>query len=280
MVLAGGISAIKESRFEENTPVNKYIVGLIGGGGAIYATANSTLQILSSIFKRNRALKVGGAICFLGRRLVIISTLFEHNSAMSNYDASAFGGAVRALFRSTVEISNCSFKAIKATQGGGAISFQGEKLAIKSSLLKNNYALNKYNRQTVGGAVYAFSNSSVHVLNCNFKENGATSFGGAIHTFGKKLMIKFSLFERNIPLSKYTAETYGGAVSADINAVAEILSCSFRRNIATQTGSAVHTFGKKLILISSLFEHNTAASKYANNSEGGAVYVVPKLLQL
>ena len=56
IVLAGGIIVIKESHFEKNSLVYKYTVGMMGG--AIYATANSNIQILNSVFKRNKALEL------------------------------------------------------------------------------------------------------------------------------------------------------------------------------------------------------------------------------
>ena len=191
LVLAGGINVIKESLFEKNVPVDTYI----GAGGAIYATANSTLQILNSTFRRNKALKFGGAVCFLGKRLVVISTLFEYNTAMTNYNRFTIGGAVYAYFDSIVEISNCSFEGNQATFNGGAIFIHGGKLAIRASLFKNNNALSIYNMKTFGGAVCAAINSFVHVLNCYFKGNRATFSGGAISTSGGKLMIISSLFE-------------------------------------------------------------------------------------
>ena len=124
--------------------------------------------------------------------------------------------------------------------------------------------MNRYISETFGGAVFTYGNCEV--LSCSFKKNKATYSGGSMYIAGKKIIIRSSSVENN------TAEI-GGAVHAEFNAVVRIFNCSFKGNTATRSGGAIYSIGKMLILTSSLFEHNTAASKYANGGIGGALFV-------
>ena len=42
--------------------------------------------------------------------------------------------------------------------------------------------MNRYTARTYGGAVVAYTNTIVEILNCSFSGNGAVRFGGAIYT--------------------------------------------------------------------------------------------------
>ena len=256
IVLTGGISIIKHSYFEKNTLVGKniaYTTSII--------TANSTIQILNSTFKRNKVPRAGGAISVFGKRLVIRSSLFQYNTAR-------FGGAIFAFITSTVEISSCSFIGNEA-KVGGAILTNGKLLVIKSSLFKSNKASDKYDT-TSGGAISSYPNSVVHILNCSFEGNDA-AFGGSIHTTGGKLTITSSLFEHNTAGSAGFAGE-GGAVLSD--SIVDIMNCSFKRNQAVFIRGAISYNTKNIVIRSSVFEHNVALHHHAVKSVGGAVAVV------
>ena len=299
---------IKSSAFEYNKAVGKYATTIRGGavfayiteilncsfkgnlvthyGGAIY-TENTT-KILNCSFKHNKATSFGGAIMTVAKKLVIKSSAFEYNSGVGKYGTTARGGAIfLGSSNSIVEILNCSFKGNLATQCGGAIYTEGEKLVIKSSLFVHNTAVSGYITCTQGGAVSAYSaNSIIEIVGCSFKGNRAESFGGAIHTQGKKLVIKLSLFVYNTAVSDYSNETsgsrysnktYGGAVSLFNVSAAEIMNCSFQGNKASLIGGVIYCEGKKIRITSSLFEYNTAGSNSNHKTPsgevvGGAVY--------
>ena len=194
---------------------------------------------------------------------------------MSRHNSKTYGGSVFAYTtNSLVEILDCSFQVNGATHYGGAIYTQGRKLVIKSSLFEYNTVLCEYINQTYGGAVATLNNDVAEVINCWFKGNKVTFYGGAIFNQGKKLLIKSSLFEYNTPVSKFNLETHGGAVFGNnyYNAVVEILNCTFERNEVTFSGGAIRTEGRQLVVKSSFFAYNTALSKYAAKTTGGAVF--------
>ena len=85
--------------------------------------------------------------------------------------------------------------------------------------------MNKYSTKTCCGAVLAQANVIIQILNCSFRGNGATKYGGAIYTVGNKLLIKSSLFEYNSAISKYNDITAGGAIFVGQNSYVEIQDC-------------------------------------------------------
>ena len=155
---------------------------------------------------------------------------------------------------------DCSFVGNQAVLGGrftaGAVFTSVKKIVIKSTFFENNTA--------AAGAVSVDANSEVQILNCSIKWNNAKYFsGGAIHTKGQKLAIKFSLFEYN------TAKLAGGAVYANLSAV-DIKNSSFHENNAELVGGAISANGKQLVIKSSLFKYNTAHGRFKGCS-GGAI---------
>ena len=106
------------------------------------------------------------------------------------YVAKAMGRAVYVSGNSVVKIMDCSFVGNQAVLGGrftgGAVFTSVKKIVIKSTFFENNTA--------AAGAVSVDDNSEVQILNWSFKGNNAKYFsGGAIHTRGQKLAIKFYL---------------------------------------------------------------------------------------
>ena len=139
----GKILVIKSTIFQYNTVVHKY--RSTAYGGAVAAGANSNVHILDCSFKRNRATLAGGAIYMQGRKLVIESSLFDYNAAMTKIVSKASGGAVFAYISSIVVIFKCYFKGNRAAQGGGALFTTGKELTVELSSFEYNTALSKDN---------------------------------------------------------------------------------------------------------------------------------------
>ena len=262
--LAGGAISTVGKTLVIKSSLFEYNVGM--RGGAIHASANAIVEILECYFKGNEALRFGGAISIFGKKLVIRSSLFENNTAMSKYQSNTRGGAVFVNTKIISEVLNCSFSQNEATLAGGAISTQGKILVIKFSIFEYNAALTKYTSFSWGGAVYSYTDSILEILNCSFKWNKATSGEGAVSTNGKTLTIKSSLFEYNVGIR-------GGAVYTAAEAIIEILECHFKGNEGTPFGGAIFIFGKKLIITSSLFENNTVVNKNQSITAGGAAFL-------
>ena len=245
---------IKTSSFNGNTAFSY--------GGALSISSNSNLFITdncdmtSCSFDRNLVKNGGGAIYYSGKELVITASLFKENSA------SFAGGAI--LIGSSNEnsdISNCTFSQNNANQGhsgvGGAISYSGKELSIKTSLFNGNTALFS------GGAIYTSRYSEQHVTvrcdisSCSFERNLAKRRdGGAIYYSGKDLFITASLFYGN------SALFVGGAihiVSSNVNS--DLSNCTFKQNNAKEgLGGGIFYSGKELVMETSSFKGNIAFS--------------------
>ena len=289
----GKIFTIKSSIFDYNTAVNDYTAK--PEGGAIYAISFSFAEILNCSFSRNKAARHGGAICANGRKLIINSSSFEQNTAVGEYIGKTEAGAVYVNIHSIVEILNCLFIKNKATYLGGSMLTRGKKVVIKSSVFEYNSAVNKYPGDASGGAISAFDNSDVEILNCSFKGNKATDSGGAVHIQGKKLVIKSSLFHNNTACGNYAAcdehKGFGGAISMNkkvhrlkissfnnsnarsdtsenlmnSSATCDIFNCSFQKNTAKQSGGAIVSTDIALTVKASAFKNNNVGES------GGAI---------
>ena len=263
---------IESSSFDQNNALSKRTRG--GIGGALFSSLNSAVTILGSSFMRNEATSTGGAIFSMAEALVITSSLFKHNTAVSTYYNETYGGAISAYFNTSVKILNCSLKANLAADAGGAIHTQGNELIIRSTLFERNAAFSKFSIKGYGygGAVYLTDASSISIIqNCSFIQNKASRAGGAIVTWAKNLVIASSVFEYNTAVSSYYNRTYGGAIAAFVNTRVKILNCSLKANLATCGGGAISMLGVRLIIRSTLFESNTALSKINSEGFGGAI---------
>ena len=262
---------IESSSFEKIKASSKHTRGV---GGALYASLNSVVKILGSSFTRNEATYTGGAIFSMAETIVITSSLFKHNTAVSSYYNKTYGGAISAYFNTSVKILKCSLKANLAASVGGAIFTQGHKLIIRSTLFERNAALSKFSIKGygLGGAVGSTAAVS-NIQNSLFFQNKASRAGGAIHTWAKILVITSSVFKYNTAVSSYCNKTYSGAIAAYFNTRVNILDCSLKANLANHCGGAIFTKGHKLIMRSTLLERNTALSKFSikGSGIGGAV---------
>ena len=252
-------------------------------------------MILDCSFRGNRATLLGGVISFEGKKLYITSSLFESNCSVNRYAShrSSSGRAIYAKIGSYLKIYNGSFHRNKATLFGGAICTEGKELLLKSSDFKDNAVGIKHvveiNREAVitiyksgkivdsllsmSGAVGILSDSTIaQILNFSFARNKAMYGGGAIYTVGKKIAIKFSLFENNTVEGKYTFGPFGGALcTMNDHSFVDILNCSFKWNKALYAGGAIYTVGKEISIKFSLFEYDTVEGKYTVGPFGGAL---------
>lgn len=102
-------------------------------GGAIRNDANSTLTIVDSMFKSNKAKHIGGAIFSQGA-VNLINTKLVSNSAKQ------YGGAV--FTNGNLNISDCQFMKNQATLSGGAV-FGYKNIFVNQSRFESNKAMKK-----------------------------------------------------------------------------------------------------------------------------------------
>ncbi|MEQ8852749.1 choice-of-anchor Q domain-containing protein, partial [Gimesia sp.] len=205
--------------------------GTLGDGGGIYQSGGS-LTIADSEFAGNKADYTGGGIYVSeASNVSITNTIFRSNIARS-------GGAIR--------IDLCPF-------------------TIRNCVFTENRATDLH-----GGAIYYYANSYKSVVeDCQFTDNYAGGFGGAVHSFHKQkwytLEIKTSTFIHNI------ADADGGA----INTLGELIiqECSFYRNVSDESGGAVLCSNTLLISGSTFAENDAGFQGGALSSRGDSLKV-------
>lgn len=268
---------------------------------------SDAFRIIECSFVANIVSYFGGAIYILinsddsTKTVEIINTKFHRNTAKfeaySSVHPSGYGGSIYYLFNSTSSetrklsikenenrqdtllISNCEFTSNLAKFDAGCIFVSVQSgdpsgnIEIKSSLFKGNTAENAaslyYEYESTESRSHSNENAySLHVVDCTFEDNKASSNGGAIILSVKEgqpsksielshcsfknctstkgggaLYINISkkvskpLFIRSLTVTECDAPFGGGFYIFSSNEETEInvVSCSFIRNKANKT---------------------------------------------
>lgn len=209
--------------FRDNTADNvTYTSGTVGV--AMYVQSGVTADVKKSTFIENTGGACGGAVYVHGD-MKLTECLFDGNK-------SAHSGAVHNGGKVTVD--RCLFQNNEATSGfAGAMRQQGSMFVVTRSSFVGNKS------KTHGGAIQ--NNRNVMTLeDCVFKENVASSDGGAVANWGggKATMTNCS-FVGNTAAN-------GGAVTNMVNASTDrqseltIVKCSFTGNEESEEVDAVN----------------------------------------
>jgi hypothetical protein len=160
---AGSELTVSDCVFTDNVAVAR--------GGAVTATA-ATVRIAGSRFTGNRAtLAYGGAISSEAPGTCVLrDCLFEGNAAR-------WGGAVAGLYGGAPLISHCRFLGNGTSDYAGGALFLGW-LDGTALVFNCEFAGNVAWQQ--GGAVAAFPESDVSLVNCTLVANTALSAGGGV----------------------------------------------------------------------------------------------------
>lgn len=204
----------------------KYEVGLPAAGTAAQITAFDKLIVsdnTAAITGQGDVYAQGGAFYINNEQKVMIAnSVFKNNSVTAQ---SSDGGI--------------------AEGSGGALYVIGQgEVAIAATTFEGNTA------QDSGGAI--LNAGKMGLDNVTFKKNKA-NLGGAIIDFSL-LDIKNSVFEENEALQT------GGAIYVFSGGDVKIAGTTFKKNTATDSGGAIFNEGTNLVLHSSLFSENTAAT--------------------
>ncbi|GMH38983.1 hypothetical protein BSKO_06881 [Bryopsis sp. KO-2023] len=268
-------------------------------GGAIFALGEkeSEVNIRNAEFGGNRVYgeykndsnwRAGGAIAFLGPKLdvKIVGATFENNSAINTGGAIEMNDGTRLLIEESAFTENSCFQ-------GGAIFIHSSLPNVTSLELircnfTRNYAEGNFEGfEPAGGALYIFSNGTKTMLDtCNFIENEAEVFGGAICVGrSERIDILASKFLRNgaghfTQLGKtkgdsmHSKNARGGAAHFREVAAASIVNSSFTKNHAQRGGGLLVDSGNlekaTLDISGSTFEGNNATGDLTD-STGGAL---------
>ena len=256
-------TVIENSRFYHNIAYDY--------AGGVHVNGTNT-RIENSTFEDNNASFAGGA------RLIGENTTINKSNFTSNHAIQGGGCYIEG---ENALISNSIFTDNNATHGvpivrpnatmissGGALHIVGSLTNVLNNTFIKNHAVGDSTGAKVeglGGAIVWLGSDGV-VDGCDFKNNTATSLGGAVYLdasnkdSSKNTTFSNSQFENN------HADVNGGAI--DWHEGAEegtIDACSFENNSAAENGGAVFWNGHEGKIIDSNFTKNTA-------DKGGAVY--------
>lgn len=250
-------------------------------GGAIFAypySANTSLNIgLNSCEFRNNVGKSGSAVSAIidnaatGRSISLNAKgcTFENNSGSSAIRVSV-DNTTKNLCTTTVNVTNSTFK-----NNSGAVYTSNRSIAPAIAIEGCTF---ESNTSSYGGAIFAEGSTSnaangLHVTDCAFNSNTATSEGGAVYGLNIQAPIEDSSFDKNV------AASYGGAiVLKNLQEGTVAKGCTFTGNKEESAsfdfggtgGGALYVASSKnqtLNVENCIFCANTAGAN------GGAVYI-------
>ena len=212
-----------------------------GGGAAINCGGNLTVN--NSLFENNNA-SIGGAICTRQGSFVTIN----NSDFIGNVESSSIysGGAIYNDESSYMALTACNFTSNNAYLGG-AVSNAGN-ITVSASNFTNNTANNA--GALLNSCTFHPLNDYMVIHNCNFNDNSANGYGGAISDYGT-LIVDNSNFTSNIANNN----GYGGAINIFSGNYTDT-NDTFINNTAS-CGGATFTLGVTTIT-NSKFINNTA----------------------
>ena len=223
-------------------------------GGAIYT---GYLEVVNTVFSKNRANEEGGAVKCLGDAIVK-HCLFESNRV----DDSVFDTYGGAICANTIHVYNSTFKDNYAEDYGGAIRAYEININENQDGTEsyNTFFINNVAGEDKGGAIYTLG-KNINLVNVVFSGNSALVDGGAV--CAGKINANHCLFESNEANGAKSTPCWGGAVCVDEDAY--VKNCIFNSNYAENNGGALYS-KDDLTIDNCTFAYNKA------RIDGGAVW--------
>ncbi len=190
-----------------------------------------------------------------------ISTDMDFLGAPSTIDGQQLGRIMDIRSDARVALKDLTLKGANTsldTNGslnGGAVAIDGGSLSADNVTFENNSA------QTLGGAIYARSDTLVTIDNCVFDNNSGGS-GGAIFA-DTGITVRNTVFQNNSVTQRGAALYVSGSTS-----VARIEDGTFDANIAAGSGGVVLFLGSSLF-----FERVVATGNEATSRGGGVIFM-------
>lgn len=231
----GGFVIIKDCAFENNSANYR--------GGAVFNEWTYGVKIENSVFQGNTAGGSGGAVYyFYGNGGTIYQSQFFKNYAGNS------GGAIFDDHCDNLNVLTCEFIENTANNCGGALYiFYADKPTVLNSVFKFNKAI-----ITSGGAIFNEHGDDFIVTDCEFENNFAEIYGGAIDTFwGNGAIFTHNVFRENIA-------GFGGAVFNEHGNDIRIAQCEFTKNKAYYGGAFYNFHGIGASIILPLISANVA----------------------
>lgn len=232
-------------------------------------SGNSFANIQTAVNNANAGdvIELDGTYTSSGKTIAVKKSLTFNGVNGATLDAKKLSGIFHITKKVTVNFNNITF--INAKDGAIFADSDGyvQKVLVRVNIdgcnFKNNY------RDWNGAAIYSFTDGLCRVTNSNFTNNHVAepgknvkypdSSGGAISAYNLEL-VKCNFINNH-------AQRYGGAISSEISA--KITDCFFKGNYAN-AGGAID--GNKVYLTNTIFESNYLKSfPGLTEYRGGAV---------
>ena len=256
-----------------------------GFGGGIRLVFSTQVNITDSLFARNVADRIGGAILNDGA-LTVNNTRFVDNECLGSAGALSSGCDTTTFLTDCVfennsaqragalnygdgdaglRVTRCRFEGNSATEEGGAACMAGGGVFTEAEFLGNQSA-------GIGGAIFLEgsdpSDANLEFLACRFEGNQAGSDGGAlaIRSDDTGACVRFS----DSTVSSNQAGGSGGGLFADLSDIGSIEFAAerttFSGNTCSNDGGAIYGRRIDLELSNSTFSGNQA-------NRGGAFHL-------
>lgn len=223
-----GSLRLEDCWFEGNWVDDKGCVSVV----FMWEGLNKYVSVASCTFRRNRCPAVYYVSDTLTAFLTLTNNTYEYNQANAIYSS----GGVFSDFNSQFLYTNSS--AIFLNEGSQATIAQGKF---------------RHNRARHGGALYIEGKSIGLLQDCEFANNTAEEFGGAIFVEqSSKLIGRKLLFERNQAGLRGSTVYFFGTMQLN-----ELSDCHFRENWSTEGGTIV-ALSSTLFLSNSRISSNQA----------------------
>ena len=198
--------------------------------------------------------------------------LFRLINALSPIIPQSDGGAVN-IFRGKSTFTNCTFTANQASgSGGGVYDIYSNDLMFTNCTFDGNSALEH------GGAFYGMEDT--YTMNgCSITRNTSIIGGGGLYNLGSTglISIKDGYFGANAVVGDGEHSLFGGGISNRGSEV-EIIDTTFYANVLAAdskitVGGGVYNEASTVMLISCLFDENSASFAGGLLNQGGDVVV-------
>ncbi len=263
---------IEDSTFTENKALQNFAGAILNDGD---------LQIARSVFEKNEAKLLGGAISLIKNGLICIDTHFINNKSYENggafYNSSKateatfknckfisnsaekFGGGI--LSKSKLTLISTDISKNTAPKGGGGIYVDEESITT----VENSFITENSTQENGGGAV---NKGELTIKNSTISLNSASKIGGAVLNLENKTTIENSLISDN------TAHD-GGALAASQNSNIIIKNSTFKENTSTNFAGAILNAKGTINVENSTFYKNEAkiGGAFSNNQQESKLYL-------
>lgn len=266
------------------------VSGVNGGGGALYGSLYSTLNVDNMTFVNNESGGRGGGAIYshFQTTLNVTNSRFDNNRSFGRErDGEGFaesaGGAITIWSESQMTIRNSVFENNQGVNGGAVYNLLTD-LLIENSIFRNNdTSKGSVGEQTFGGfggGVYTdgagTGTGTITIRNSRFEGNkGAGQGGGAFlnayRDGNHRIAVEDVLFLNNSLIQDTRNVALGGGLNLE-RVPATVRNVSFVNNSAIQGGGLYVDETAQVNVLNSTFSGNRAVTPDGTRGEGGGAF--------